>query len=585
MTKYNGIDIDYTRDSNLSEFGLTLLKEKYLKENETSPQEAFARAAVAYCGGDLALAQRIYNYASNQWVGFASPVLSNATYPDEPVKNLPISCYLSYVTDSVRGLLDHVVEIANLTVLGGGTGGHWVEVRSSSNKSPGSIPFIKSMDTIIDTYQQGQTRRGAYAAYKPISDPDIQEFLKIRIPTGDSSRKCHSVGFHNAVIITDEFMGAVHKDLDFSLIDPHSKEVKEIVKARVLWEELLTTRVRTGEPYILFIDTVNRYFPEAQKKQGLKCYASNLCIEIVLATNNERTAVCCLSSLNVEKYDEWKDTPIVQDMITFLDNVLQVFIDNAPETISKAKYSAEMERALGLGVMGYHAYLKKNNWAFGSDEAYKFNNVVFNLIQDRAIAQSLILGKEKGESPDMRGTGRRNSHLLALAPTANNAILVGTSPSIEPDNSNLFVHKTRVGSFLVKDKYLEIELDKIGLNTNIVWKKISEDKGSIQNIKEIPDNIKQVFKTAFEIDQIDIIRQAADRQQYICQSQSLNIFLNAGVTKAYVNKVHLLAHELGVKSLYYIRNNTTTITSISKETDRVSILPDSNESSCEACEG
>lgn len=412
------------------------------------------------------------------------------------------------------------------------------------------------------------------------------EFIKLRVPTGDASRKCLSLGFHNAVNITDDFMNAVLSDADWDLVDPHTKEVKSTIKARELWQEILTIRVRTGEPYLWFIDTVNNTLNEPQRRKGLRNHGSNLCSEISLVTDIDRTAVCCLSSVNLEKYDEWKDTNLVADMITFLDNVLQIFIDNAPDFISKAKYSAQQERAIGLGVMGYHAYLKKQRWAFGSDEAYKFNVEVFKDIQTKAINQSLVLGTERGVPPDCEGSGRRNSHVMALAPTANNAIIVGTSPSIEPDNGNAYTHDTRVGMFLVKDKYLEEELVARGLNTDEVWLSIISNKGSIQQL-DLPDNLKEVFKTAFEIDQLDIVKQAADRQKFIDQGQSLNLFFTSGVSRAYVNKVHLLGHKLGVKAFYYARNNADKVKATSIVNDRVVLTEhvENTQEGCESCEG
>lgn len=584
MTQYNGIEIDYSRDELLGNFGLTLAREKYLKGNEKSPQEAYARTAVAFCGGDMALAQRVYDYVSKRYIGFASPVLSNSTYPGEKTKALPISCFGSYVGDSIDELLAHEAEIARLTVSGGGTAGHWSDIRSVSNKAPGPIPFIKIMDSIIDGFQQGQQRRGAYAAYLDVSHPDIEEFIKLRVPTGDASRRCNSVGFHHAVNISDTFMDAVFNDKDWNLIDPHTKEVKSTLKARYLWEEILLTRHRTGEPYLTFIDTVNRALPDFQKNLGLKCNGMQLCNEITLPTNKERSFVCCLSSLNAEMYREWKDTNIVEDMITFLDNVIQVFIDNCPDTLAKSKYSATMERALGLGVMGLHSLYQKEFITFESPEAFALNEELFRTIKTRALAQTLVLGKERGEPEDCKGTGRRNSHLLAVAPTANNAIIIGTTPSIEPQPANVYVQKTRIGTFAVKNKFLEDYLESIGKNTDEVWNSITVNDGSVQHL-DISDEAKAVFRTAVETDQMAIVEQAGQRQKYICQGQSLNLFFKAGTTKKYFREVHERAFKVGCKGLYYVRSkvsNAVKAASVTKVREQIKVDVEPEE--CLSCQ-
>ena len=582
MTQYNGIEIDYSRDDLLEEFGLTLLKEKYLKNNEKSPQEAYARTAVAFCGGDLELAQRIYDYVSKRYVGFASPVLSNSTYAGEPIKSLPISCFASMAPDNLQGLIDHSSEIRWLTVMGGGTAGHWSSIRAVSDKAPGPIPFIKTLDADIDAYAQGKTRRGSYAAYLDVSHPDIMEFIKLRVPTGDASRKCNSVGFHNAVNISDAFMKAVKENSDWPLIDPHSKEVRDIVKARELWQEILITRHRTGEPYLTFIDTANRALPIYQRKKGLSIKGSNLCNEIYLPTDEERSFVCCLSSLNAEMYREWYDTNIVEDLVTFLDNVIQVFIDNCPPQLSKSKYSAMMERALGLGVMGLHSLYQKEFIPFESKEAFDLNNELFALIKDRATLQTYKLAQERGEPEDCKGTGRRNSHLLAVAPTANNAIIIGTSPSIEPQPANVYLQKTRIGSFVVKNKFLKEHLAKLGLDTEETWKSITINDGSVQHL-DIPDDVKAVFRTAIETDQMAIVEQAGERQKYICQGQSLNLFFKAETTKKYFREVHERAFEVGCKGLYYVRaktKNSVRAASTKQERQKIDVEPES----CEACQ-
>ena len=423
---YLGVQIDTDRDKLLSEQAEKLLTEYYCRPDETSPQMAFARAANAYSYGDKKLAQRIYDGASKGWFMFASPVLSNAPKPREKVKALPISCFLTYVPDSLEGLIDHSAELRWLSVKGGGVGGHWSSVRSVSDIAPGPIPFLHTVDADMIAYRQGKTRKGSYAAYMNISHPDIMEFLQIRIPTGDVGRKCLNI--HHAVNVTDEFMTAVEEGKDWNLLDPNDKSVRETISARKLWELVLETRFRTGEPYINFIDTANRYLPESLKKKGLKIHGSNLCNEIHLPTNEDRTAVCCLSSLNLEKYDEWKDTSLVRDLTRYLDNVLQFFIDHAGDEISRAKYSAQQERSLGLGAMGFHSYLQQHRIPFESGLAISINKAIFKQIKDYAVEETELLAKERGEAPDMEGTGKRNSHLLAIAPNANSSMIVTCYP-------------------------------------------------------------------------------------------------------------------------------------------------------------
>ena len=447
---YLGISIETDKDKLLSKQAEKLLKDYYCKDGEDSPQMAFARAARAYCYGDMKLAQRIYNYASNKWFMFASPVLSNAPKPNDKVKALPISCFLSYVPDTLEGLIDHTSELRWLSVKGGGVGGHWSDVRSVSDIAPGPIPFLHTVDADMTAYRQGKTRKGSYAAYMDVSHPDILEFLTVRIPTGDVGRKC--LNMHHAVNISDEFMTAVEDDEEWNLLDPNDDTVRETHSARKIWESILETRFRTGEPYLNFIDTANRYLPKPMKRKGLKIHVSNLCNEIHLPTSDDRTAVCCLSSLNLELYDEWKDTDVVKDLITFLDNVLQFFIDNAPDYISRATYSATQERSLGLGAMGLHSLYQKHRMPFESLKARTLNEEVFKKIKDDALEQTRRLAKEKGECPDMKGTGKRNAHLLAIAPNANSSMITGCSPSIEPHKANAYTHRTRAGSHLIKNK-------------------------------------------------------------------------------------------------------------------------------------
>lgn len=584
---YLGINIDTDKDELLSTQAEKLLKEYYCKEGEESPQMAFARAARAYCYGDMKLAQRIYNYVSNKWFMFASPVLSNAPKPNEKVKALPISCFLSYVPDTLEGLIDHTSELRWLSVKGGGVGGHWSDVRSVSDIAPGPVPFLHTVDADMTAYRQGKTRKGSYAAYMDISHPDIMEFLTIRIPTGDVGRKCLNI--HHAVNVSDEFMTAVEDDEDWNLLDPNDETIRETHKARKIWEAVLETRFRTGEPYINFIDTANRYLPKPMKRKGLKIHGSNLCNEIHLPTSEDRTAVCCLSSLNLELYDEWKDTDVVKDLITFLDNVLQFFIDHAPDEISRARYSAEMERSLGLGAMGLHSLYQKHRIPFDSVDAKELNIEIFSKIKSDAVEQTKILGKEKGECSDMKGTGKRNSHLLAIAPNANSSMITGCSPSIEPHKANAYTHRTRAGSHLIKNRYLREELKNINMDTPEVWTSIITNGGSVQHLDFINDSIKEVFKTAIEIDQRVIIEQGGDRQQYLCQGQSLNIFFPAGASKRYLHDVHMKAWKHECKGLYYLRTETSNRAENVSEKVKLNKLKDysevSQEEDCEACQG
>jgi len=590
--KHLGIKIDTTRDENLSEQSQKLLKDYYCKDDEKSPQHAFARAAVAFSAGDLELAQRIYDYVSKGWFMYSSPVLSNAPNPGEKAKALPISCFLSYVPDSLDGLIDHTSELRWLSVKGGGVGGHWSDVRSVSDKAPGPMPFLHTVDADMVAYRQGRTRKGSYASYMDISHPDIIEFINMRIPTGDVNRK--NLNLHHAVNLTDKFMEAVRDGEMWDLVDPaDDKDVRESMPARRLWELLLETRYRTGEPYLNFIDTANRALPETQKALGLEIKGSNLCNEIHLATNEERTAVCCLSSVNLEHYNEWKDTNMIGDLTRFLDNVLQFFIDNAPDEIARARYSATQERSLGLGAMGLHSYLQRNAIPFESEEAVRANMAVSEHIYAQAVAESLRMGEERGEAPDMKGTGRRNAHMLAIAPNANSSMIVDTSPSIEPWKANAFTSRTRVGSHLNKNKYLEQILEEMGKNTEEVWTSIITNGGSVQHLDFLDPIVKDIYKTAIELDQNWVIRLAGDRQKNIDQGQSLNLFFPAGADKAYLHKVHFAAWEQGCKGLYYLRTETSNrAENVSEKVEREkldNIVAEFNneedDSNCIACEG
>ena len=590
-----GIRIDNRRNKLLSEQSAKLLKDYYCREDEKTPQQAFARAAVAYSYGDLELAQRIYDYVSKGWFMFASPVLSNAPIEGEPVKALPISCFLTYVPDSLEGLIDHSAELRWLSVKGGGVGGHWSDIRAVSKKAPGPMPFLHTVDADMVAYRQGRTRKGSYAAYIDCDHPDIIEFANMRIPTGDVNRK--NLNLHHAVNITDKFMEAVEAGADWDLIDPNDGTVRDTTKARKLWEHLLETRYRTGEPYLNFIDTANRALPQSQQDLGLKIRGSNLCNEIHLVTSEDRTAVCCLSSVNVEKYDDWKNTTMIEDLIVYLDNVLQFFIDHAGDEIHRARYSAQRERSLGLGAMGLHSYFQKNMIPFASEEAVEKNEEIFSLMKERAVKATLLMGKEKGEAPDMKGTGRRNAHMLAIAPNANSSMIVDTSPSIEPWKANAFTSRTRVGSHLNKNPYLEAELDRLGQNTDEIWSSIITNGGSVQHLRFLSDHVKDVFKTAIELDQLWLIRLAGDRQEHLCQGQSLNIFFPAGADKGYLHKVHYQAWKQGCKGLYYLRTESSNkAENVSQKVEREKldnlVTPASfingkedNQDECVACQG
>jgi ribonucleoside-diphosphate reductase alpha chain len=571
------VKIDKKKDSLLAEYAVGMLQDFYLRDYEKSPQEGFKRASEAwskYRGQmDEDLAQRLYDYVSNKWFMFASPVLSNAPNGTKKDKGMPISCFLTYVPDTLEGLIDHSSELRWLSVYGGGVGGHWSDVRTVSDIAPGPIPFLHTVDADMIAYRQGKTRKGSYAAYMDIHHPDIIEFMNMRIPTGDVQRK--ALNLHNALNITNEFMEAVTKNLDFNLRDPKDDSVKETVNARKLWERILEIRFRTGEPYLNFIDTANASLPQSLKDRGLKIHGSNLCNEIHLPTSADRTAVCCLSSLNLEYYDEWKDTSIVRDLITMLDNVLQFFIDEAPDTIQRAKYSAECERSIGLGAMGFHSLLQKHGVAWESEAAKEINQVVFRHIKEEADKQTELLAEQRGEYPDGVGTGRRNAHLLAIAPNASSGVILSTSPSIEPLKANAYTHRTRAGSFLVKNKYLTQLLDEKGQNNESTWTSIITKKGSVQHLPFLTEGEKAVFKTADELDQNWVVTHAAERQPFICQGQSVNLFFPAGAEKSYVNKVHLKAWKEGLKGLYYLRTEAKQrAENVSEKVERVALQGD-----------
>ena len=569
--------IDKKRDALLADYAIGMLKDFYLNENEKSPQEAYARASKAwstYKGVmDEDLAERLYQYVSNKWFMFASPVLSNAPNGTKQGKGMPISCFLTYVPDTLEGLIDHTSELRWLSVMGGGVGGHWSDVRTVSDVAPGPMPFIHTVDADMIAYRQGKTRKGSYAAYMDISHPDIIEFLNMRIPTGDVQRK--ALNLHNAINISDEFMECVKSNTPFNLRDPKNQTIKDTVNARKLWERILETRFRTGEPYLNFIDTANRALPQPLKDLGLKLHGSNLCNEIHLPTSAERTAVCCLSSLNLEYYDDWKDTSIIRDLVRMLDNVLEYFIENAPDSIERAKFSATRERSIGLGAMGFHSLLQRHGVAWESELAREINNVVFERIQSEAIKETELMAVERGEYPDGVGSGKRNSHLMAIAPNASSGVIQSTSPSIEPNKAIAYTHRTRAGSFLVKNKYFERLLIERGENNESNWTSIITNKGSVQHLPFLNEGEKSIYKTAQELDQNWVVQHAGDRQRYICQGQSVNIFFPAGAPKSYVNAVHLKAWEIGLKGLYYLRTEAKSrAENVSEKVERIALQED-----------
>lgn len=558
------INIDLKKDEKLSNFGKAVLKDRYLMPNENY-QELFARVA-SYYADNQEHANRIYNYISNLWFMPATPVLSNGGTE----RGLPISCFLNESSDSLSGIVDLWNENVLLASRGGGIGSFWGNLRSigetvrGNGKTSGIIPFIKVMDSQTLAISQGSLRRGSAAVYLPINHPEIEEFIDLRRPTGgDPNRR--SLNLHHGVVVTDEFMKAVEKDGDFELKSPHSGQTLEVVKARTLWIKLLTARIETGEPYILFIDAVNRARPTHQQKLNLTVKTSNLCSEITLPTGidhlgNDRTAVCCLSSLNLEYYDEWKDNPkILEDVMRFLDNVLQDFIDKAPEGMAKAKYSAMRERSVGLGVMGFHSFLQSKNVPMESAMSKVWNKKIFIHIKQGVDRASKTLAKERGACPDAKDAGieERFSNKLAIAPTASISIIAGnSSPGIEPFAANSFTQKTLTGSFNVRNKNLVKLLESKGKNSEDIWSSITINEGSVQHLDFLDDHEKLVFKTAQEIDQRWIIDLGAERQEYICQAQSLNIFIPGNVSKKYLHEIHFRAWQKGLKSLYYCRSTS-----------------------------
>jgi ribonucleoside-diphosphate reductase alpha chain len=622
--EYLGLKIDYDKEQLLGQFAIQTLKDRYLWQGEEYAQEAFARAAIygaTYRGTtDFSLAQRLYNYASDLWFMFSTPILSNGGTS----RGLPISCFLNYVSDSRHGLSSHYDENIWLASGGGGIGGYWGSVRSNGvdtangSKSTGSIPFMHVVDSQMLAFNQGVTRRGSYAAYMDISHPEIEEFIAMRKTTGgDLNRKC--LNLHNGVNITDAFLERVKEDGEWRLIDPKTNTAVKIVSARDLWWTLITTRAETGEPYIVNIDRCNEFLPQTQKDLGLKINQSNLCSEITLPTDTERTAVCCLSSVNLETYDKWHDNPeFIKDLITMLDNILEHFIGYSVDVESlgknslsasrfqkhvkeehkgftRAAFSAYRERAVGLGAMGFHGYLQSHNIPFESMYASSFNYKAFTNIKTKAVEASKELAELRGEAPDMAGTGMRNSHLLAVAPNASSSIICGgTSPSIEPSRANIFTHKTLTGSYKVKNKHLDEILYELEPNTEKrekIWKDIAAHEGSVQHLDILTDEQKEVFKTAPELNQIWVIEHAHMRQDMICQSQSVNLFfVPPKATEPqeihddylqYVNDVHW-AGATKLKSMYYLRSEAArTVENVNVKIPRINL----SDTECLSCEG
>jgi ribonucleoside-diphosphate reductase alpha chain len=564
MTEYLGIKIDLTRDSLFDELGIKRLRESYMRDDEESPQHRFAFVSKSFSSSPEH-AQRLYEYSSKHWLSYSTPILSFG----RSKRGLPISCFLNYIEDTAEGLVDNLSETNWLSMLGGGVGIGF-GIRSADDKSTGVMPHLKIYDASSLAYRQGRTRRGSYAAYLDISHPDIIAFLEMRKPTGDPNVRC--LNLHHGINITDDFMQLLENCMldpeakdEWQLKDPHSGELREVVSAKHLWQQILELRMHTGEPYIHFIDTSNREMPQFLKDKGLKIHQSNLCSEIILPTNEERTAVCCLSSLNLETYDEWKNEPLfLKDVAEMLDNVLQYFIDNAPDAISRAKHSAQLERSIGIGALGFHAYLQKNGIAFEGVMAKVANNRIFSSIRKGLDAANKELGLERGEAPDAMGTGNRFSHLMAIAPNASSSIIMGnTSPSIEPYRANAYRQDTLSGSFLNKNKWLDkiiqnklddgqgaIDTDKY----NDIWSSIIANDGSCQHLDILDEAEKDVFKTSMEIDQRWVIELAGDRQQYIDQAQSLNLFFRPDAHIKYIHAIHFMAWKKGLKTLYYCRS-------------------------------
>jgi ribonucleoside-diphosphate reductase alpha chain len=595
MTEYLSIKIDLERDKLFDELGIKRLKESYMKEDEESPQHRFAFVSKSF-GSNQEHAQRLYEYSSKHWLSYSTPILSFG----RSKRGMPISCFLNYIEDTAEGLVDNLSETNWLSMLGGGVGIGF-GIRSADDKSTGVMPHLKIYDASSLAYRQGRTRRGSYAAYLDISHPDIIGFLEMRKATGDANIRC--LNLHHGVNITDEFMHLIEQSMldpefddSWNLVDPSSKEIRETVSAKTLWQMILELRMHTGEPYIHFIDTSNDKLPQHLKDLGLKVHQSNLCSEIILPTNEQRTAVCCLSSLNLETYDEWKDNKLfLKDVAEMLDNVLNFFIDNAPDAIARARYSAQRERSIGIGALGFHAYLQRNGIAFEGVMAKVANNRIFKSIREGLNEANKQLGLERGEAPDAVGTGNRFSHLMAIAPNASSSIIMGnTSPSIEPYRANAYRQDTLSGSFLNKNRWLDAIIKtkaKDENDYNDIWSSIIANDGSCQHLDILDEAEKDVFKTSMEIDQRWVIELAGDRQQYIDQAQSLNLFFRPDAHIKYIHAIHFMAWKKGLKTLYYCRSEKIgKADKVSKKIERnvikeLDMTQIAQGNDCIACEG
>lgn len=597
--KYN-IEMDFSRDGLFDDLGKTRLKDSYMREDEQSPQQRFAYVSAAFASNQEH-AQRLYDYASKHWLSYSTPILSFGRNK----RGLPVSCYLNHLDDSAEGLVNNLSETNWLSMMGGGVGVHF-QIRGADDKSVGIMPHLKTYDASSLAYKQGKTRRGSYAAFLDVSHPDIIQFLEMRKATGDQNLK--ALNLHHGVNITDKFMQIIEQcminpdyDDTWELIQPNTGKVVDTVSAKYLWMKLLEVRMHTGEPYIWFIDRANEGLPDYQKKAGLKNYGSNICVEISLATSPERTAVCCLSSVNLEYFDEWKNDPLfLQDILEMLDNVIEYFIKNAPDTISRARFSAMRERSVGVGALGFHAYLQKHNIAFESAIAKSVNMQMFKGIRERLDLANTKLAEERGSCPDAADYGvvKRCSHVMAIAPNASSSIIMGnTSPSIEPYAANAYRQDTSSGAYLNKNKFL----DKIILEESKgkseswyddTWAAIIANDGSVSDLEWMDDYTKNVFKTAQEIDQRWIVEHTADRQVYVDQSISTNVFFKPDCSVKYLHAVHFLAWKKGLKALYYLRSGKLRkADKVGKKIERKRIEDEINMQeivegdSCIACEG
>lgn len=584
LSVVRSLELDRSRDDLLTDFGKKTLEDRYLLAGE-SYQDMFARVSTAF-SDDAEHAQRVYDYMSKLWFMPSTPVLSNGGAD----RGLPISCFLNAVSDSLDGIQQVWNENVSLASNGGGIGTYWGGVRSIGEKVKGAgqtsgiIPFIRVMDSLTLAISQGSLRRGSAAVYLDVHHPEIEEFLEIRKPSGDFNRK--SLNLHHGINITDEFMEAVRAGGSFGLRSPKNDEVLKVVDARSLWQKILEIRLQTGEPYLIFSDTVNRQMPQHQKDLGLKVKQSNLCSEIMLHTGRDhlgidRTAVCCLSSVNAEKFLEWREEPrFIEDIMRFLDNVLEDFITRAPPEMKAAVYSAKRERSVGLGLMGFHSFLQAQGVAFESAMAKSWNMRLFKHLRREADKASRLLAEEKGACEDAaeRGVMERFSHKLAIAPTASISIICGgTSAGIEPIPANIYTHKTLSGSFAVKNPYLEDLLETKGANTAVVWSSILEHEGSVQHLDMLNDDEKGIYKTAFELDQRWVVELAADRSPEICQAQSINLFIPGDVNKWDLHMLHWRAWETGVKSLYYLRSKSVQRAAFAGAEDKVVAEIDPNQ--------